>query len=142
MLGSRRLLVVGLIIVSALLIGVLSVSLKKSDAYRSTCDKFIGYVMKQDSTSSYNMLSASAKANASQDQWKGTVLSLTNVYRQGKLQFVSKSVVTQPDGDSTQSRTLMKYTIKNPAATSDVTCYILSGNNKTYTVDGFQSTIE
>ncbi|HUC89965.1 MAG TPA: hypothetical protein VMR45_04140 [Patescibacteria group bacterium] len=142
MLGSRRLLVVGLIIVGALLIGVLTVALKKSDPYRSACDKFIGYVMKQDSTSSYNMLSASARANATQDQWKSSVISLTNVYRQAKLQFVSKSTITQPNGDSTQTRTLMKYTVKNPAATSNVTCYVLSGNNKTYAVDGFQSVIE
>jgi hypothetical protein len=142
MLGSRRLLLIGVVVVGFVVVAlVLTLLTKSGDPYRSTCDKLLEYMIARNYEKSYELLSASTKSSDSKESWRSKVIGQQNVYQKGELTFVEQVAVANYTGDAdTTKRAELRYTIKNPAATNDVSCYIFDNDGKVL-VDGFVSKV-
>ena len=145
MLGSRRLLVIGGIVVGFVVLAILITFMTGGKERKSAnvCETFIANISKQDIRGAYNLLSDSARANASYEQWRSTIIGLQNVYQQSTVTLASQKEEVQRGEEPGKEvkRQSLNFTVKNAAATTHATCYVLT-SSKGQVVDGFSSTTE
>lgn len=151
---SRRLLIVGGSVIGVVLLLLFITTLfnkKKAADTVAVCDRFMQYLIANNNTGSYAMLSESAKKSDTQASWTGKSFALYNVYAYGSYTKNGdpKDVTTtgvlgsedkQPNPKDLPKRVEYSYVVKNSANTSDASCTTVDESGKTY-VDGFVSTL-
>jgi hypothetical protein len=143
MLGSRRLLVIGVVVVGLVLLAILATFLTSSsrNPSRNACEKLLDYAIKGQYDKSYELLSSSAKGTESKESWRSKMFGLANVYKNAKVTYTDQSAVSKAPNDTKDvQRFLLRYVLTNPAATTDISCYIRD-DGKATTVDGLVSQV-
>ncbi len=143
MLESRRPLVIGGVLVGVIGVAMLATFLLSGgrDPQRSVCGDLIELVLAKKYNESYALLSSSAQESDSKDSWRSKMIGLENVYFKGQVTYVGEASVPTREADPEGSvRNELRYTIKSPSATNDVSCYTFD-NTQTTTVDGYISQV-
>lgn len=144
MVGSRRLVIIGVIVGALVLVAVIATLFSGGgrSSYRGTCEDVLQLVIDKKYDESYTLLSSGITASDSKDSWRSKMIGLANVYYNGEPTFIEETPVQNYEGDPAEvKRALLRFELKNPVATSDISCYIRDDGNGTVQVDGFISNV-
>ncbi len=144
MVGSRRLVLISIIIGAVALVVVLATLLLDAGKQKSSnvCDDLMKYIVQNDDAKSYPLLSASMQSTTSKEAWRSTVNGLVPVFEKAAFDRMATQTLPKQDGDPDKSsRESLRYAVKNPAMSSSAVCDTYNDGKKVM-VDGFVSQIQ
>ncbi|HSW66017.1 MAG TPA: hypothetical protein VLI54_02680 [Bacillota bacterium] len=135
----RRYLIIGGMVGALVLIVVSFTLISRHDSYESTCTKFMAYIKKSDSKSTYAMFSANAQQTGNQAAWSNLMKGWYNYFFKANATLTSTNDLTPAASDTNKHPTPRKelnYTVDGPASSIRVNCYVIKGD-KGFQIDAF-----
>jgi hypothetical protein len=132
-MGRKRLIAVAVVVFVVASILVITQVFGNSNSVSGTaCEQLIGHVKNGDAEDAYGLLTESAQASLSYEDWAEQVDGLKIAYVEGSVKHKSTADATAPDDTIPISREI--YTVKSGNSEYEAVCFMAEGK-----INGFSS---